>query len=336
MKGTGRHLKYVAMIIVGIVVAGTAGFMAIMHWGLLDSLYMTVITLTTVGFSEVHPLTPAGRVFTMLLIMGGVLTIGYSVRVLAEYVVEQDIFANFGRRRMEKKLAQMKGHIIVCGHGRIGQQVVEALKGSGRDYVIVDRNLKDYHFSEDTACVDGDATDEEMLKRAGIERAGVLIAVVGSDADNLFITMTARGLNHGLRIISRATEAGVRNKLLRAGADSVVLPYEIGGRRIASMVLTPSVCEFLDTLVYAGGEELRMEEVEVLGHAWLQGKDFLTADIRRRTGAVVLAVKKADGVMLSNPPSEMPVRTGDRLISLGTSEQLSKLKKLATTEKEIG
>lgn len=324
-------IKYAIALAVGVFAFGTLGFMFIMRWSLLDSMYMTMITLTTVGFSEVHQLDPAGRVFTMVLIGAGVFTLAFTVQVVIKTVVEQNLIGNFGRNRMLKRLSALNNHIIVCGLGNIGQHVVGALKAGDVPVVAIDKDAPENSNDAKVIYLRGDATDEELLKTAGLERAGVLVAVVGSDADNLYITMTARGINGNIRIISRAADISARTKLLRAGADSVALPYEIGGRRIAAMVLQPSVCEFLDMTIAATGEELRIAEVVIRAGDWLAGKDMLAADIRKRSGVIVLAVKKVDGRMISNPSTDLVFESGDTLLSLGTSGQIESAKKLAAS-----
>jgi voltage-gated potassium channel len=329
MTHARTKLKYAVAMAVGILLCGTLGYHFFLGWPVFDSFYMTVITLTTVGFSEIRPLNETGRMFTIFLIAGGVITITYTAQVVVRYIVEENFFSILGRNRMQNRLARLRDHIIICGYGRIGRHVLETFMANGRVCVVVDSNAPESGSDDHVIFVRGDATDEEMLVSAGLERAAVLIPVVGSDADNLFITMTARGLNPKLRIISRATDGSARAKLLRAGADSVVLPYEIGGRRIAGLVLNPSLVEFLDITATAGGEELHFEEIVVCEKCWFNGKDILTADVRRRTGAVIIAVKKHNGKMITNPSTEMILETGDRLLSLGTFEQMDALRKLA-------
>lgn len=335
MKNSTSHVLYAVFLAIGLFAFGTAGYMILLGWSLLDSMYMTTITLATVGFKEIGELNDAGRIFTMLLIGGGIVTVAYAVHVLVEYVVPENILFGLGRRRMRKRLARLKDHIIICGYGKIGQHVVDEFRGSGRNCVIIDRAAPEEHSTEDMIFVKGDATDEEMLMEAGLDRAGCLVAAVGTDADNLFITMTARIANPGLKIVSRATDARVRARLHRAGADSVVLPYEIGGRRIAAMVLKPSVCEFLDMTVTTGGEEMRIEEIDVPGASGLKGCDMLSADIRRRTGAIILAVKRSDGRMITNPNTDLVIQAGDKLLALGMSDQINAVRNLAQSGKEI-
>ena len=329
MTHARTQLKYAMAMAIGILLCGTLGYHFFFEWPVFDSFYMTVITLTTVGFSEVKPLSETGRMFTVFLIAGGVITITYTAQIVVRYIVEENFFSILGRNRMQKRLARLRDHIIICGYGRIGRHVLETFMENGRVCVVVDADTPENESNDHVIFLQGDATDEDMLLTAGLERASVLIPVVGSDADNLFITMTARGLNPKLRIISRATDGSARAKLLRAGADSVVLPYEIGGRRIAGLVLNPSLVEFLDITATAGGEELHFEEIVVCEKCWFNGKDILTADVRRRTGAVIIAVKKFNGKMVTNPSTDMILETGDRLLSLGTVEQMDSLRKLA-------
>lgn len=334
MKTTRAHFIVAAALGGGLLLFGTAGYMILERWPLLDAFYMTVITLATVGFSEIHRLDASGRVFTIILIGAGVFTIAFTVQIIVRYIVEENIFSDMGRKRMSKRLARLKDHIIVCGHGRIGMHVAESFRGSGLVCVVVDKDVQAELSDEQIIFVSGDATDEQVLLDAGVERARCLVTAVGSDADNLFITLSARGLCPKLRIISRATDARARAKLLRAGADSVVLPYEIGGRRIAGLVLNPALIEFLDMTAAAAGEELHFEEVAIGGACWLCGRDIMSADIRRRTGVIVLAVKRAGGPMISNPGADLVFESGDHLLSLGTSSQIDAFRDLAALGKE--
>jgi len=324
-------LLVVFALLSALLVAGTAGYSVIQGWSYFDSLYMTVITLATVGFSEIGAMTAAGRAFTIALIAGGVVTLAFAVQFSVNYVYQSNVLGNIWRRRMQQKIDSMKNHVIVCGYGNIGRHTVEQLLAAGVELVVIDRELADTDFfaEKKVPYIIGDATDEDVLKRAGIERATVLVTLVGSDADNLFITMSAVAMKPGIRVIARAEDASARNKLLRAGADKVVLPYEIGGRRIAALVSSPTVVELLDIVMSAENMELRMVDLPVGAGSKLKGRTLVESDIRKNTGSIVLAIRKSDGRMVTNPPPETRIEENDRLICLGTKDQIQPLRKLA-------
>ncbi|HOO55214.1 MAG TPA: potassium channel protein [bacterium] len=309
---------------------GAAGYSYIEGWSFFDSLYMTVITLATVGFSEIHELSQAGRMFTIILIISGVATIGVGVQFFVAYIVRTNVFGNIWRLRMEQKIKLMKDHIIVCGYGKIGHHVVDYLIKEKNNFVIVDRELaeKDILEQKDILFIVGEATDEEVLKKAGVERASSLVAVVGSDADNLFITMSAKGLNPEIRVIARSEDSSTSKKLKRVGAEKVILPYEIGGRRIASIVNHPSIMEFLDTVMDSGNMELLMSEAVVSSGSAMKQQTLLKSEIRKKSGAIVLAIRKKTGLII-NPEPETLIEEGDKLICLGTKTQIDNLQKYA-------
>jgi len=325
------HLVFLFVLPVSLVLLGTVGYMFIEDWTLLDSFYMTLITVATVGYGEIHDLSTAGRVFTSFLIIAGVLIIAYCIQTFVMYMLQKNIFGAFWRRAMDRQIEKLKNHIILCGYGKIGRHVAEEFLDSKIPFVLIDNDIANEEGLREKGVLflNGEGADETILKEAGIERAKALVAVVGSDADNMFITMTARGLAPKLQIVARAEEAANKGKLLRAGADKVVLPYEMGGRRIAAQVLHPTVANFLETVMSSGSIELRMAEITVGPNSMLEGKALHEADIRNRTGSVILAIKKEDGRLVNNPPSDSRVKSGDMLICLGTQEQIESLQKLA-------
>ncbi|MFH1538313.1 MAG: potassium channel protein [bacterium] len=306
---------------------GTLGYSIIEGWPLLDSLFMTVITLTTVGYSEVHGLSFGGRIFTILLITAGLLTIGYCMRVVIEYMIDERWLSKLRRSRMEKMLNKLNNHIIVCGYGKIGRYIVNELSEGGISFAVISREIDEEPASrhENVIFVEGDATEEENLITAGVERASVLIAAVGSDADNMFITMTVRGLNPKIKIVARVADKSNENKFLRAGADSVICPYELGGRRIATSVLRPNVTEFLDSVMFSGGFELMLEEVTVRKNAPFCGKSLMDSRIRHNCGTIVLAIRKTSGAFTANPEPSIIIDPGDILVVLGTKTQIQAL-----------
>jgi len=336
-----KHLNFDVRLILPFGIAltllllGTIGYSLIEGWKWFESLYMTVITLATVGFSEVEPLSVHGRIFTIFLILCGMVTIAYSVQIFVEYIVQKNIFQNIWRKRMDQKIKALRGHAIICGYGKVGKNTVEQFISQKQDFVLVDKDLPDEIYLKEKGIlfINGDATDEEVLKRAGIENASVIVTVVGSDADNLFITISAVGLKPGIRVIARAEDVSTKSKLLRAGAEKVVLPYEIGGRRIAALVKSPSIVEFLDIIMNSESMELEMAEVEVSGGSELLGKNLHEAEIRKRTGSIVMAIKKVAGKFIPNPASDTIMELGDKLVCLGTNEQVESLRRISGAKK---
>ncbi|MCB2186595.1 MAG: NAD-binding protein [Deltaproteobacteria bacterium] len=310
-----------------VVAVGTVGYMLIEHWTFLEALYMTAITVTTVGFGEVRPLSWPGRIFTMVLLAVGVGTIFYILSLLAQMVVEGKIREVLGRRSLQRHIRDLKNHYIICGYGRIGSLVDQMLKEVGVQTVVIEKNetVMRRLEAEGTLYVLGEATEDESLMAAGIERARGLVATVSSDADNVYIVLSARGINPNLFIIARAVEPGGERKLKRAGANKVVSPYFIGARRIAQMLLRPSVADFIDLTFHSTDMALQMEELVVRAEAELAGKSLKDSGIRQKLDVIVLAVKKPDGKMLFNPPADTVVEAQDTLIALGPRASMSKL-----------
>jgi voltage-gated potassium channel len=326
-----HNLLIVLGMLGALLAGGTVGYRLIEGWSYFDSLYMTVITLATVGYSETGKLSTGGRAFTIFLIGGGVVAIALAVQISVNYVYQSNVLGNIWRRRMQQKIDRLKNHAIVCGYGNIGKHTVEQLMKLGVEFLVVDREIPDENYFNEKGIpfIAGDATDEDVLQRAGIERASTLVALVGSDADNLFITMSAVAMKPGIRVVSRAEDASARSKLLRAGADKVVLPYEIGGRRIAALVSSPSVVELLDIVMSTENMELRMVDIPVGPDSKLKGRTLVDSDIRKSTGTIVLAIRKSDGKIITNPPPDTRIELDDRLICLGTNDQVLALRKLA-------
>jgi len=309
----------------GVVVIGTLGYVAF-GFPLLDAMYQTVTTISTVGFREVHPLSTGAQIFTMGLILGGVGTVLYSFTVLLEGVVEGQIQEVLGRRRMDRQIAQMAGHVIVCGFGRVGRNLAHYVSAAGQDIVVVENDPARAATAQGTVhVVRGDATSDEILREAGIERARVLVTALNTDADNLFVTLTARSLRRDLFIVARARVESSEPKLAQAGADRVVNPQGIGGARMAAFVLQPHVAEFLDVVMHDGSLEFRLEEVALPQGSPLAGKSLREAHIRDSTGALILALRDSGGEFTMNPAPETVLCAGQILISIGTEAQLKAL-----------
>lgn len=310
----------VALVLVS--VAGTIGYLAL-GFGPLDAVYQTVTTVSTVGFREVEPLTAAGKVFTMALILVGVGAALYAFSVLIETFLEGQLNELLGRRRMEQSIASMRDHVIICGWGRVGRSIGSELVEGDRDLVVVERN--EAKLDGGPPAVVGDATEDAVLRAAGIERASALVAAADTDAANSFIVLSARALNPDLFIVARTRNEDSGDKLYRSGADRVVNPQNIGGARMAAFVLRPHVAEFLDVVMHEGTLEFRLEEVAVTGSSPIAGRSLRGTHIRDRTGALVLALRDEHGQFRTNPDPDAEVRAGHVIIAIGTQDELDAL-----------
>jgi voltage-gated potassium channel len=306
-----------------VILVGTTGYV-ILGFGVLDALYQTVTTVSTVGFREVEPLSPAGQVFTMVLIVAGVGAALYAFTVLIETFIEGRLNEALGRRRMEQSIATLQGHIIICGWGRVGRAIGGEVAEAGRDLLVIDANEAVVEGAVHATVV-GDATEDAVLRKAGIERAAALVAAVEGDAANSFIALSARALNPDIFIVARARSQDSGEKLHRAGADRVVNPQSIGGARMAAFVLRPHVAEFLDVVMHERNLEFRLEEVPVTVNSPIAGRTLRDSEMREHTGALVLALRDEDGIFHTNPPPSTRIRSGQVVIAIGTQEELDAL-----------
>jgi voltage-gated potassium channel len=332
LRGLRKRLIFALIFITCVVMAGSAGYMLIEGWNCLDSLYMTVITIASVGYKEIHDLSPHGRIFTIILIISGVGSVTYALTTIAKIVVEGEIQEIFGRKRLEKKIKELKNHYIVCGYGRMGRIICRELKEKDIKFVVIEKEPDTFESAEETLVLKGDATKDENLKEAGIEKAKGLITVLPTDAENLFVVLSARELNPKLFIVARAGEEGSEQKLLRAGADRVVSPYHIGGLRIAHTVLKPAVVDFIEFATKSGNIDLQMEEITVQNNSKLAGLTLDECGIGRDLGIIVVAIKKASGDMKFNPTFRSAIKAGDTLIALGEIPKLKTLEDMATAK----
>ncbi len=327
-----RRFIVLPLMMLLLVLAGTVGYYLLEpEYSLFDGLYMTVTTLTTVGYGEVHPLSTTGRSFTIALILGGVFTLFYMAGEMVRGVVSGEVGNLLGRQRMERGLLRLKNHLIVCGYGRMGRLVCHEFASQKLEFVVIEANAELLaNFSvEHGFPLHGDATSDEVLRRAGIERARALVTVLGSDADNLYITMSARLLNERLFIVARSEYEGAEPKLQRAGADRVVSPYAIGGARVAHAVLRPTVVDFLELAMRAEYLELQIEETLIGERSTLAGQTLRDSQLRQNLGLMIVAIKKANGQLIHNPPHDAVMQPGDILITLGHRQQLDQLDALA-------
>jgi voltage-gated potassium channel len=307
---------------------GTFSYYYIEHIPLFDALYMTIITISTVGFSEIYPLSKAGRVVTILVISSG-LTIGAtSIGSLIRIIVEGELGKSLGRHKLNKKIASLHDHYIICGYGRIGSLIAHELHAHAIPFVILENSPELHEQLED----DGynylflDATNEEALLAAGIMRAKGIVTAVKSDADNVFITLTARSLHPTVFILARASEPKVEIKLSRAGATKVLTPYLIGGKRMAEALIRPTVVDFIDIAMMNSHLGLVMEETRIRQNSPLAGKNLIESNLRRDFGAIIVAIKKQSGEMIFNPLPQEKLESGDVLVLLGKKEDMQRLK----------
>ena len=320
-----RRLLWGICALAAIIVAGTSGYMVIEGWSFLDALYMTVTTITTVGYDELHPLSAGGRIFSIFLIVGGVGGALYAVTGIIEYILEGQFGTTFWRRRMKTKIAKLRGHFILCGYGRVGDEIARTFQEEGVSFVIVDNRPDCIARAEQAGYLylQGDATSDEVLREAGIERARGLVSAVGDEVANTYITLSARGLCPELFIAARSCSKEAEIKLDKAGANRIVSPHSIGGRRIAMLALRPAVADFIDDVTHHPSRELRLENVDIGENSPLVGLTIKAA--RSETGITILAMRRKSGKLLANPPDEETIEDGDGLIVIGTKEQLATL-----------
>lgn len=325
-----RRIIVSVTVLILLLVAGTAGYMMIEGWPLLDSIYMTITTVATVGFGEIHPLSNTARVFTLFLIITGVSVFFYLVGSVAQLMFEGQIQQLIGRKKVEKKIDALSGHYIICGFGRIGSMICRELAGNGVPFVVVERDTDVIERMEDDRYLymKGDATLDETLIRAGILRATGLVSVVTSDSENVYITLTARGLNQNLYILARSGEEGTELKLKRAGANKVVSPYTIGGMRMAQSILRPNVVDFIEIATGSEHMDLQMEEITIPTESSFAGETLVSSGFRKATGVIIVGIKKSHGQMIFNPHSQAKIDGGDTLIILGDPEAVGKLEEL--------
>lgn len=324
-----KKLLLIVFLFFMIIIFGTAGYIFIEDMSLLDGLYMTVITLGTVGFKEVKELDDNGKIFTIILILTGFGLFSYTLTVGAKIIVEGEIKEVFKRRKMSKEIKSLSDHYVICGYGRMGSIIARELKAYKIPLVVVEKNIENISEEDNLLYIVGDAIQDDTLKKAGIERAKGLVTVLPSDAENLYVVLSARELNEKLFIVARAVDKEAERKLRRAGADRVGSPYFIGGLRIAHTVLRPNVVDFLEFATRAEHLEIQIEEIEVSPKSTLIGKTIAESGLGRDLGVIVIAIKRIDGRMKFNPTSQTLIKEGDILIVLGNNDNLINLEKIA-------
>lgn len=318
-SGLRKGLSGIALVLV----FGTVGYALIEGWSVRDALYMTVITISTVGLAEVHPLSDAGRMFTILLIFVGVGVMAYCLTRLAEFMFQRSITNVFGRRAMMKKIEQMKNHVIICGYGRTGSRVVTELESAGKPFIVIEQNedLVRRLEEEGVPCIPGDATEEETLEKALISKADSLVAALESDAENLFLTLTANGLCDTLRVIARVHDPENARKFRKAGAHRVVSPISTGANQIAQLLTRPSVVDLIELVTRDKSIALQVFEYTIDEQNDMLGKSLSEARVRQTLGSMVIAVKHSDGTTAFDPGPETRLHLGDVLVAIRKSEE---------------
>lgn len=325
-----RRLLPAMTFLAVIVVVGIPGYMVIEKWTVLDSVYMIVITLFTVGFEEVHPLSPAGRILTIFIIVGGVGSAIYAAGQTVEIIVAGEMTGYRKRKRMDKKIREMKEHYIICGFGRVGHQVAQVFEGWQVPFVVIDpkKESLDELEAKGVPILIGDATEDTVLTAAGIDCAKGLIACSDSDVANVYITLSARQLNASLSIVARAGLKETEKKLTMAGANRVISPYFLSGVRMAAMATRPVAIDFLDLVTHGGLVDFSLFQITIPAGSALEGKSIAEADIRATSGALVLAIRKSDGSFDLHPKETSSIDSDDVLVVLATQEQFDLLQKM--------
>jgi voltage-gated potassium channel len=327
-----RHPIIKALIGIGLVLlVGTAGYRLIEGWPLLDGFYMTVITITTIGFKEVHELTLAGKIFTLFIIFTGIGVVGYTVFAGTQLVVEGEINKILTRRRSMKAIEKLRNHFIICGFGRMGSFVCEQLHARGMPFVVVENKVEvqDKVVQAGYYLAPGDATEEEVLLAASIKNARGLVSVLNSDAANVYVVLTARELNPELEIIARAAEESAQSRLVRAGATRVISPYQIGGMRMVMGIVKPTVMDFLQVAMDHKKMDVDLAEVRVAENSAYSGKKLIDTDLRKELNLIIIAIKKSDGRMEFNPGPNTVIHDNDTLIAMGKARDLEVFEKEA-------
>ncbi|NTU84241.1 MAG: potassium channel protein [Chloroflexales bacterium] len=325
------RLMVAMLVLLALLVAGTAGYRLLEGMSLVDALYMTVITISTVGFGEINPLGPMGRLFTIGLILAGAALAAFSLSIAVDVAISSDLRSYFEHRRRQAMLANLSAHTIICGYGRMGRHVADELHLQRRPFVVIDPKLEKIERVRQTGylALQGNGANEADLRTAGIARARSLVATANSDAENVFIVLTARSLRPDMVIVARANYDDSEEKLLRAGATRVIQPYRLSGRRMAAVLERPGVADFLDEVMHAGNLELLIDQVDLCPGAALAGQTLGAANLRSRLGITVLALRVPGGRFNTSPGANTLLEPGLSLIALGTPEQLQALAALA-------
>ena len=338
MNRLARRFLFLGAAILGTLLTGTVGFTLIDHYPPFDAFYMTLITMTTVGYGEVHPLSHAGRIFNSFLIVFGVTTIFIAIGTMTQTIIELEFGEVFNQRRNKRMIDKLKDHHIICGFGRVGRGAAAELQHAGAPFVVVDSDpaRAERAMMEGMLAVSADATRDETLHQVGVEGARGLVAALATDADNLFVLLSAKGLNPNLYVAARAAEEGAVEKMRRAGANAVIAPYALTGHRLAQSLLRPHVVQFLDFASTDAGEDTAIEQVLVAETSEMAGKTLREMQLGRDLGVTVMAVRDSHGKMHFNPAADTPIHGGDTLIAMGGQRGLRSLETLLALPPHTG
>jgi len=330
MSRLARRFLILSLAILGTLAIGTAGFTWIDGYPPFDAFYMTLTTMTTVGYAEIHPLSRAGRIFNSFIIFFGVTTIFIGIGTMTQTIIELELGNVLGKRRNKRMIDKLQDHFIVCGYGRVGRGAAAELRHAGVPFLVVDISPErvEQAAAAGMLAMAADSTSDETLRRAGVERARGLVAALSSDADNLFVLLSAKGLNPRIYVAARAAEESAEEKMRRAGADAVFAPYSITGQRLAQSLLRPHVVQFLDFTTRDIGMDVSIEQVQISQASDVVSRTIRELQLRRALGVIILAIRKQDGAMLFNPPADTAISGGDYLIAMGRQEDLRALEKL--------
>ena len=322
-----KKLRYSLLMLIAIIAFGTCGYYFVEHMPLFEAFYMTIITITTVGFAEVIPLSQIGRTITVIIIILGISVGAYTIGVLVRALVEGELVKIFGRIKVQKQVSGLKNHFLICGFGRIGRIICDELEADNIDFVVIEQDSQviEHIQARKYLYLEMDATGEEALMQAGIMKAKGIVTAVNNDANNVFITMTAKSLRSDVFVLARASEEQNEAKLFRAGANRVVSPYLIGGRRIAQMLKKPTVVDFIDIAMMGSHLGLMMEEASIGDKSSLIGKNLIDSNLRRDYGVIIVAIKKLSGDMVFNPMPSEALEAGDVIVVIGKKEDLKRM-----------
>jgi voltage-gated potassium channel len=332
-----QRLLPAIMILIGVILIGIIGYGVLEKWTLLESIYMVITTIFTVGFQEVRPLSPSGKIFTMFIIVAGVGSAIYLAGQAVEIIVEGEMTGYRKRKRMDKKISQMKQHYIICGFGRVGHQVAQAFENSKVQFVVIDEKKEtlDELEAKNVPIIIADATSDSILLEAGIRSAKGLIACSDSDVANVYVTLSARVLNPQLNIVARAGFKDTEKKLIMAGADRVISPYFISGVRMAALAIRPVASDFLDLVTHGGQVDFSLYEVTIPENSPLVNKTVGEAEVRSSSGGLILAIRKSDGSFDLQPKPASVIEKNDVLVVIGTQEQFDALEKIVRPAKTV-
>ncbi|MDH3877255.1 MAG: potassium channel protein, partial [Desulfobacterales bacterium] len=327
MDSKNKRLRYSFFMLIGIVAFGTCGYYYVEKMPPFEAFYMTMITISTVGYAEILPLSPAGRVLTIIIIILGITVGAYTIGLLVKAFIEGELLKMFGRIKVQKQISELKDHFIVCGFGRIGRIISNELAADDIDFVVIEQDpaIVEKIESNNYLFLEMDATSEEALLKAGIMKANGIVTALASDADNVFITLTAKGLQPDIYILARASHENNEDKLTRAGASRVVSPHLIGGRRMAQVLKRPTVVDFIDIATMGSSLGLMMEEAKVGEGSGLTGKNLVDSNLRKNFGVIIVAIKKMAGNMIFNPMPSETLEAGDVIVVIGKKEDLKRM-----------